>query len=49
MTSTATKSAAIESPSGKPARAATSPQSTAIVDTRSEPKWIALESNAALA
>ena len=47
-TSTATKSAAIESPSGKPARAATRPPITASVESRSEPKCTAFEKSAAL-
>jgi hypothetical protein len=44
----ATKSAAIESPSGKPARAATRPPITASVERRSEPKWTAFDRSAAL-
>ena len=39
---------AIESPSGKPARAAPRPPSTAIVAKRSEPKCSAFEASAAL-
>src|SRR5829696_1651689 len=47
-TSAATKSAAIESPSGNPAEAATSPASTASVPTKSLPKWSAFERSASL-
>ena len=48
ITSPATNSAAIASPSGKPSAAATSPASTASVPTRSLPKWRAFASSASL-
>ena len=47
-TSAETKSAAIESPAGKPTAAATRPASTAIVPAKSLPKWSALARSASL-
>ena len=47
-TSTATKSAAIESPFGYPARTSRSPTSTASEPARSVPKWTAFDASAAL-
>ena len=38
----------MESPSGNPARAATSPATTATVPSRSVPKWTAFDRSAAL-
>ncbi len=47
-TSTATKSAATESPPAHPARATARPPSTAIEPARSVPKWSAFDASAAL-
>jgi hypothetical protein len=48
ITSSATKSAAMESPAGQPARTAARPASTARVPARSLPKWSAFASSAGL-